>query len=136
MLQLHRLLLAVSQYKGSHLAHLMHLSLQQQQQQRLCSTPKLALSQQQHARAASSKGRGGRKTPANVKGYDRLLSQWAHMTARPGSGNSSKDKAKRPHGECPAQSLNLAVWLTACWAVACAVACAALHCVSLNCVVL
>lgn len=51
-------------------------------------------------RAASSKGRGGRKTPSNVRGYDMLLSQWAHMTARPGSNNSSsRGKAKRSHGE-------------------------------------
>lgn len=51
-------------------------------------------------RAASSKGRGGRKTPSNVRGYDRLLRQWAHMTARPGSSNSnSRGKARRTHGK-------------------------------------
>lgn len=47
-------------------------------------------------RAASSKGRG-RKHPSHVKGYDRLLSQWHHMTARPGT-SSSTNKAKRAHG--------------------------------------
>lgn len=53
------------------------------------------------ARAASSGSKGrGRKKPSNAKGYDRLLSQWAHMTAKPGSNSSSKGKGQRPHGEC------------------------------------
>lgn len=41
------------------------------------------------ARAASSKGRG-RKHPSHVKGYDRLLHQWAHMTAVPSKGRGHK----------------------------------------------
>jgi hypothetical protein len=53
------------------------------------------------ARAASSGSKGrGRKYPSNVKGYDRLLSQWAHMTAKPGSDSNTKGKGQRPHGEC------------------------------------
>jgi hypothetical protein len=54
------------------------------------------------ARAASSGSKGrGRKYPSNVKGYDRLLSQWAHMTAKPGSkSSSSKGNGQRAHGEC------------------------------------
>lgn len=55
------------------------------------------------ARAASSKGRGGRKGPH--KGYDRLLNQWAHMTAKPSnttssSSNKGRRQASRPHSEC------------------------------------
>jgi hypothetical protein len=58
------------------------------------------------ARAASSGSKGrGRKYPSNVKGYDRLLSQWAHMTAKPGSNSSSKGKGQRPHGECCCQAV-------------------------------
>lgn len=56
------------------------------------------------ARAASSKGRGGRKGPH--KGYDRLLHQWAHMTAKPSNTSSSSStnkgrrQASRTHSEC------------------------------------
>jgi hypothetical protein len=131
MLQLHRLLLAASQQQqhqqqhvSAHLGHLLHLTLQQQQ---LCSTPSFGLPQQQHVRAASSKGRGGRKTPGNVKGYDRLLSQWAHMTARPGSSNSSKGKAKRAHGECPQTTSTKTACTPLCRAVACAFVSASPH---------
>jgi hypothetical protein len=54
------------------------------------------------ARAASNKGRG-RKGPH--KGYDRLLNQWAHMTAKPNTSNSSNSNKgrrlpSRPHSKC------------------------------------
>lgn len=50
-------------------------------------------------RAASSKGRGGRKQPSHLKGYDRLLNQWHRMTAKPGGSTNNGTKGKRSHGE-------------------------------------
>lgn len=50
-------------------------------------------------RAASSKGRGGRKYPSHMKGYDRLISQWQRMTAKPGSSTNTKGASKKSHGE-------------------------------------
>lgn len=58
------------------------------------------------SRKGGSGGRGGRKHPSHVKGYDRLLQQWAHMTAKPSassstssSGSKGKANAQR-YGEC------------------------------------